>query len=286
VSNTGSKKVKHGRKVGGKKISSKEPDNKKAELWGGIIEYDEPTASAEIERIHSAIEVGLGTFEQHKTTLITILRHAHNGRLKFDEPKSWSGLTSLARSFFWQARLKELERIPAVTRKSRLDELARVLEQSRIIVDAAMRDEVGDDLFSSWCEGTNEPLLSLVRNDDGSLTAVRGPEEMFKKAVVSLAALETAALHAANQVKRPGRGRRKGTTVLPVGYIEALATLYRETTGSKPGTGPGPFVRFVCAFLTALGVAYITADYVAELAQAARSWALTNPSERASSPFR
>src|SRR5438105_13762703 len=120
--------------------------------------------------------------------------------------------------------------MPAVTRKSRLDEVARALKRSRTIVDAAMQDDVGDDLFSSWCEGTNEPLVSLVRDDDGSLAAVRGPEEMFKKAVVSLAALETAALHAANQVKRPGRGRRTGTTVLPVGYIEALATLYREAT--------------------------------------------------------
>lgn len=282
MSDIGGKKVKHSRKVSGKKIGSKKPGNKKVKLWGGIIEYDEPTASAEIERIHSAIEVGLGRFEQHKTTLITILRDAHDGQ--FDEPKSWSRLTSLARSFFWQARLK-LERVPAVTRKSRLDELARALRRSRFLVDAAMQDQVGDDLFSSWCEGTNEPLLSVVRNDDGSSTAVRGPEEMFKKAVASLAALETAAFHAANQVKRPGRGRRTGTAVLPVGYIEALATLYRETTGSKPGTGSGPFVRFVSAFLAAVGAANISEDYVVELAQAARSWALTHPSDWATSPF-
>jgi hypothetical protein len=280
VSDTGSKKV-----SGKKGDSSKKPGKKKAELWDGIIKYDEPTPSAQTERIHSAIDVGLGRFEQHKTTLITLLSDAHDGRLKFDEPKSWSCLTSLAHSFFWQARLK-LETMPAVSRKSRLDELARALTRSRFLVDAATRDQIGDDLFSSWCEGTHEPLVSLVRNDYGSLTAVRGPEEMFKKAVVSLAALETAALHAANQVKRPGRGRRTGTTVLPVGYIEALATLYRETTGSKPGTGSGPFVRFVSAFLAAVGVANISEDYVAELAQAARSRAHSHPSEWApSSPF-
>jgi hypothetical protein len=226
----------------------------------------------------------LGRFEQHKTKLITSLRDAHDGRLKFDEPKAWSSLTSLAHSFFWQARLK-LETMPAVSRKSRLDGLARALKRSRIIVDAAMQDQVGDDLYASWCEGTNEPLVSVVRNDYGSLTAVRGPEEMFKKAVVSLAALEAAALHAASQVKRAGRGRRTGTTVLPVGYIEALATLYCETTGSKPGTGLGPFVRFVSAFLAAVGMANISEDYVAELAQAARSRAHTHPSEWAPSPF-
>jgi hypothetical protein len=275
------------RHTGGKKVNSKKPSSKKVQLWGGIIEYDAPTPSVQTERIHAAIDVGLGTFEQHKTTLITILRDAHDGRLKsepFDEPKSWSCLTSLAHSFFWQARLK-LETMPAANRKQRLDELARVLTRSRTIVDAAMQDDVGDDLFSSWCEGTNEPLVSLVRNDDGSLAPVRGPEKMFKKAVVSLAALETAAVHAAKQMRRPGRGRRKGTTVLPVGYIEALATLYRETTGSKPGTGSGPFVRFVYAFLAAVGVANISEGHVAELAQAARSWAHTHPSGWAPSPF-
>jgi hypothetical protein len=272
------------RDIGSKKVRSKKPGGTKVELWGGIIEYDEPTPTVQAEKIHAAIDVGLGRFVQHKTTLIAILRDAHGGRPKFDESRSWSCLTSLARSFFWQAGLK-LETILAASRRSRLDELARALKRSRAIVDAAMQDQVGDDLFASWCEGTNEPLVSLVRNDDGSLAAVRGPEEMFRKAVGSLAALETAALHAANQMRRPGRGRRKGTTVLPAGYIEALATLYRETTGSKPGTGSGPFVRFVYAFLAAVGVANISEGHVAELAQAARSWAHTHPSGWAPSPF-
>ena len=175
--------------------------------------------------------------------------------------------------------------MPAADRMPRLDQLATALKKSRAIVDAAMQDDIGDDLFSAWCEGTDEPLVSLVRNDDGSLATVRMPEETFKKAVESLAALETAALHAANHDKRPGRGRRKGTTVLPAGYIEVLAALYREATGAKPGAGRGPFVRIVCAFLAAIGKANISEDYVIELAQAARSWARTRPSGRAPSPF-
>jgi hypothetical protein len=273
------------RDIGSKKVRSKKLGGTKVELWGGIIEYDEPTPSVQEQGIRGAIDVGLGRFEQHKTTLISILRDAHGGRRKFDETKSWSCLTSLACSFFWQARLR-LETIPAARRRSRLDELASTLKRCRTIVDAAMQNQVGDDLFASWCEGTNEPLISLARNDDGSLSAVRGPEEMFRKTGGTLAALETAALNAANQLKRPGRGRQAGTTVLPAGYIEALATLYRESTRSKPGTGTGPFVRFVCAFLAAVGVANISADYVAELAQAARSWARTHPSGRTPSPFR
>lgn len=59
--------------------------------------------------------------------------------------------------------------MPAVSRKSRLDKLARALQQSRVLVDAAVQDQVGDDLFSSWCEGNIEPLVSLVRYADGSL---------------------------------------------------------------------------------------------------------------------
>jgi hypothetical protein len=287
VRDTASKKVKHSRKVSGKKVSSKKPGNNKVELWGGIITFDKPTPSAQTERILSAIDAGLVRFEQHKPALITILRNAHDGVLQpepFDETKSWSGLTSLARSFFWRARVSQ-ETMPAADRMPRLDQLATALKKSRAIVDAAMQDDIGDDLFSAWCEGTDEPLVSLVRNDDGSLATVRMPEETFKKAVESLAALETAALHAANHEKRPGRGRRKGTTVLSAGYIEVLAARYREATGAKPGAGRGPFVRFVCAFLAAIGKANISEDYVIELARAARSSARTRPSGWASSPF-
>jgi hypothetical protein len=261
--------------------------SKKVQLWGGIIEYDEPTPDAKTERVRAAIDAGLVRFEQHKPALITILRDAHDGVLQpepFDETKSWSGLTSLARSFFWQARGSK-ETMPAADRKPRLDQLATALKRARAVVDQAMQDHIGDDLFSAWCEGTDEPLVSLVRNDDGSLATVRMPEEAFKKAVASLAALETAALRATDYEKRPGRGRRKGTMVLPAGYIVVLAALYREATGAKAGAGRGPFVRFVSAFLAAIGNANISEDYVIELAQAARSWARTHPSGWAPSPF-
>jgi hypothetical protein len=239
-------------------------------LWGGIIEYDEPTSSAQAESL--AIDVGLESFEQQKTTMINMLRDARDGRLgPFDEKKTWSRLTSLAHSFFWQAELKlKFKTPPAANRKRRLEKLARALKQSRTIIDTAMQNDVGDRLFSSWCEGTNEPLVSIVRNVDGSLAAVRGPEEAFKNAVASLRGLEAAALAAASTVQLPGRGRQRGTAVLPAGYIEVLATLYREATGKKAGAGSGPFVRFVCAFLAACS-ANIPEEYVAELAQAALS---------------
>ena len=47
------------------------------------------------------------------------------------------------------------------------------LKKSRAIVAAAMQDGVGNDLFSAWCEATNEPLCSLVRNADGSFAIIQ-----------------------------------------------------------------------------------------------------------------
>jgi hypothetical protein len=280
MSDAGSKKIKR---------SKKAKPSKKVKLWGGIVGYDEPAPDARTEAVKAATEAGLVRFDHHKERLLTILRDRHDRVRKsepFDETKSWSGLTSLARSFFWQARVNQ-ETMPAADRKVRLRTLATALKRSSIIVDEAMQNDVGDELFSAWCEGSDEPLVSVVRNDDGTLAMVRMPEEEFKKAVASLAALTTAALRAANEAhaKRPGRGRPKGTTVLPTGYIEVLATLYRESTGAKPGAGPGPFVRFVCAFLAAIGAANISEGYVVELAQAASSRTRTHPSGWAPSPF-
>ena len=139
---------------------------------------------------------------------------------------------------------------------------------------------MGDDLFSAWCEGTDEPLASVVSNDDGSFAMVRVPEQMFNKAVAGLAALETAALRAANEAheKRAGRGRPKGTKVLSVGDILVLAARYRESTGVKPGAGSGPFVRFVFAFLVAIGRAIISEESVIDLVKDVRSRARTHPS--------
>jgi hypothetical protein len=45
------------------------------------------------------------------------------------------------------------------------------------MTDRAMQDDVGNDLFSAWWEGTNE---SVVRDDDGSIVQVRTIDEMFK----------------------------------------------------------------------------------------------------------
>jgi hypothetical protein len=248
-----------------------------------------PVFDAKTEAMNADAEAELVKFEHHKEALITVLRNAHAGSMNgepFDEHRSWVRLTRLAYSFFLQERVKQ-ETMPAADRKARLDELAKSLKRSRIIVEAAMQGDVGGALFSAWCEGTDYPLVSFVRNPDGSLALIRMPETMFKKAMASLAALETAALLAAGEAhaERAKRGRPTETKALPAGYIEVLAAQYRDGTGAKLRASTGAFVPFVYAFLTAIGRASITEDYVVELVQAARSRAASHLNEWEPSPF-
>ena len=240
-----------------------------------------------LRRVNAAIEAGLVEFDHHRESLLTILRDAYDRGVKsepFDEDKSWSHLTGVARVHYWQARVKQ-ETMPVADREVRLRELAKALGKARGMADKAMQDDVGDDLLSAWWEATNEPRASVVRNDDGSFTLVRIADETFKDAVAGLAALETAALRAASEAheKHAGRsGPRRGTWLLDC--IGTLAALYRDSTGAKPGAGHGPFVRFVCAFLAAIR-ANISEEYVVELVQNARSWARINRGNWTSSPF-
>jgi hypothetical protein len=230
---------------------------KKVTLWDGIIEYDEPVPSARTEAVRRAIEAGLLKFEDHKEALLAILRRAHNpnsGSEPFEEGKWWLRLTNLAGMYCWEARVKD-ETMPSGDRAKRLLILAKALGKARSLTDAAMKDDVGDDLFSAWQKEINEPPVSMVRNDDGSLSLVQNAEEKFNKEVAGLAALEVAAGKAANEARRQrvGGGRPRGTSALPPGYILTLADFYRKSTATEPVMGDGPFARFVRAFLDAVG---------------------------------
>jgi hypothetical protein len=263
-----------------------EAGGNKIKLWDGIIEYDESVSDAKTQAVKAAMDAGLADFDRHKRALLNILHDAHDRGPKsepFNEDQTWFDLTSLARIHYWQARVKH-ETMPIADRKARLRELANALRKARNLTDKALQDDVGDDLFSAWWEGTKEPL-SVVREEDGSIVLVRTVNEMFKEAVTGLAALETAAVQAASDAygERTGRnGPRKSSMLLD--YIGALAAVYLESTGVKPGAGHGPFVRFVCAFLAAIRTS-ISEDYAVELVQNARSWARTR-GNWTSSPFR
>jgi hypothetical protein len=248
--------------------------------------FDPPSESARMKAFNAAIEVKMAAFDSHKQTLIAILHDAYGGGPKavpFDEEKSWFRLETTAHQYFMQERAKQ-DAMSNANREARQRAIGAALKQARNLIDEAMLDEVGDDLFLAWSEKANLPLASVTRNDDGSLFMARPADEMFKKAVACLTDLETAANRAANEAHQ-GRGRPRGARVLPVGYIEALAAQYRDSTGARPVPGHRPFVQFVCAFLAAIGRANISEGYVVELIRDASTWATTHPNEWAPSPF-
>lgn len=247
MSDTGSKKVKHNKKT---EISQT------IKLWDGIVEYEEPPGDARTERVRAAIDRGLLKFEQHKNPLIAILRGAYDRGPKsepFDEVRSWLRLTNLAGTYHWEAEVANLQ-MDRTDRKARLRVLAKAIGKARGLIEGAIRDDIGNDFFSAWCENTDEPRTSVVRNDQGTLSMAQTAERSFKNATQSVAALETAALRASRAAhgERVGGGRPKGTSVLPHGYITVLANIYEGSTGMKPQTGDGPFGRLVLGFLAAI----------------------------------
>jgi hypothetical protein len=72
-----------------------------------------------------------------------------------------------------------------------------------------------------------------------------------------LATLATAARRAADDVStaRPGR-----PAILPRDFIRSLGDVYHEFTGQEPGTGTGPFYRFVVQYRAALDPSYKSTD--------------------------
>jgi hypothetical protein len=254
-------------KAGGKKIK----------LSDGTIEREAPVPNPKTEAVK---EASLDIFDRHKEALLITLRNDYERGPRaepFDADRSWRGLTSLAGAYFWRARVKQ-QVMPAAELVARLRELEKAFGNARALADKAMQDDVGSALGSSWWEGTSEYAEAEGRFVD-LLYIQRG----FEKVVTSLAALETAAIRAAGDVpKRPGRP--KGNAILPWDFIEALAALYRDTTGSKPGAGDGPFAKFVMKFLSALA-RNIEYESVIDAIKDARTRSLQSPNGWAPSPF-
>jgi hypothetical protein len=249
-------------------------------VWHGVLEYDEPVPATGTEAIKPAIEAALTAFDRHQEALLTILRNDYEAGLRaepFDANRSWRGVTSLAGTYFWRARVKQ-QVMSAAELVARLHELEKAFGMARAMADKAMQDDVGGALCSSWWEGTSENAEA-----EGRFVDLLYIEREFKKVVTSLAALETAAIRAADDVPTR-RGRPKGTAILPRDYIEALAAVYRDTTGAKPGAGDGPFAKFVMEFLTALGRRNIEYESVIDAIKDARTWSLMRATANKSGP--
>jgi hypothetical protein len=251
-----------------------------------------------------AEKTGLAEFKQHKKALLDMLRDVHKLGPKskpFDEDKAWRSLTGLAGFYFRQGSVKQ-ESMPAADRVKRLRDIIEVLERARDLISEAMQSDVGGDLYSAWCEANAcfredsedlEPPLTPVRIN--VFDPVRTKRE-FDKAFANLATLEAAASRAAVDIPPTKRGRR---AILPRDEIWNLAALYRDSTGSIPGAGEGPFAEFVVEVLTAQGrynddedkgkraTGAIKHESVVDVIKDARHWALTHPAARnwGQSPF-
>jgi hypothetical protein len=256
---------------------------------GSILDYEAPDDSR------------LAEFDKYKKTLLDMLRDAYERGPKskrFDEDKTWRSLSGLA-GFYFRFRHGSVKqkKMPLAQHVARLRKLENALGKARTLVDAAMQDEVGSALYSSWWEATESEYAEA----DGHFADVLYIKREFERVVKGLAALETAASRAADDVPPPGKGRPKGAAILSWDDIWGLGALYRESTGSIPGAGDGPFAKFVAKVLTALGcynddedegkskrvIGAIKYESVVDAIKDARQWALTNPVARkwGPSPF-
>jgi hypothetical protein len=245
-------------------------------------------------------KTGLAEFNQHKKTLLDMLRNVYERGPKFkpfDGDKAWRSLTGLARFYFRQGSVKQAT-MPAADRIERLRDIAKVLKQARDM----MQSDVGDDLYSAWCEAN-----AYFRHDPDDLEPPRTPvrikvfdpvrtKDEFQKVFADLATLETAASRAAGDVPPTKRGR---PAILPWDAIWNLAALYRDSTGLIPGAGEGPFAEFVVEVLIAQGrynddedkgkrvTGAIKHESVVDAIKGARQWALKHPIARrwGPSPF-
>lgn len=196
------------------------------------------------------IAARLDTFNRHKQTLLDNLKS--RSRLKsstFDADRFWEALTDLAKLYFWRDQMKQ-DAIPPAERTKRLRQLETALRRARGLIDRAMKDDIGTDLFKACFAGTKMPLAAAATMDEEGSSFLISITNEVKKAAAGLATLETAARAAALAANTPTKVGRP--PVLPRDCIHGLARVYRSSTGSRPGRGNGPFARFVFKFLTAV----------------------------------
>jgi hypothetical protein len=226
----------------------------------------------------------LDAFDKHRDPLVNNLRDLYQDDSKsFDADKAWHALTRLAKFYFWREEMKE-GTMPASIRAKRLEQLAKALGGAHDELVRAMQDDVGGDLFKECVYETGIPLASALHDDDVDDSFVLGIADGIKNTAANLATLKTAARQAAHDV-RPGKGRPKGTSVLPPEYIIALGDLYRRSTGSKLGEDDGSFAQFVLAFLAALRRRNIADATVTDAIRDARTHSLQNRPLGWPSPF-
>jgi hypothetical protein len=247
------------------------------------LEFPKLLQSVKDPKRRAIMEAGLAKFGQqkHKQAILSILSEVRENCATpspFDAENTWRHVIGFAEYFFWMVTGHE-SIAPAVRRK-KLETLASALEKADGVVHDVLENDAGGDLFYAWWGGPSDP------DADGVCLGQSHFEHAFRKEVAVLASLAEAADRAAKDVPAAD-GRPKGTRVFGKKFIVALAAVYRFTTREKPGAGDGPFAKFVCAVLDALGL-YNDAEgermadkltylSIVDLIKEARAWSLAPP---------
>jgi hypothetical protein len=177
----------------------------------------------------------LHRFEKRKPTILANLRNFHQQGLStqpFDEKGASDALEFFSRSYVARVIAEKRTR-PSPDIRERFNKLSVDMEQVRLSLG-----ELLDSREFRYVEDAGERIGVVVIQETGA-------------SLNSLAALETAFREACKDIPLK-RGRPQDRALWPA-EVGHLAEVYAESTGCKPGSGKGPFARFVCSVLSALG---------------------------------
>jgi hypothetical protein len=221
--------------------------------------------------IQAPLAAKLAEFEQHKQSLIDILRKVHGGNpdsKPFEADEAWRSLARAAQLYFSRPDIKR-KTLPSARRVERLRDLEKALGRTRLEVHKATKDYVGWDLFRGWWAESSGSASFAVRNADEAFT-LNPFVKQIRKVMADLAALEAAASRAARDLPTKA-GPSRGTGILSISDILTLKAAYEGSTGLKVNLGTGPFAEFTENFLIAVGMGAATRqDYVFEVFKYAR----------------
>jgi hypothetical protein len=182
-----------------------------------------------------ALSIILHRIEKRKPAILAQLRDVRRrgpSTAPFDEEGAWDALKMFLYLYVGRDIARKRTR-PSPEIRKRFNKLAADMEQVRL------------------------PLFELL--DSRELTYVVDAGERIGVEVIqdictsvkSLEALETAVREACKDIPlKLGRPHDRALWPAEVGH---LAEVYIESTGCKPGSGKGPFARFVYSVLSALG---------------------------------
>jgi len=210
-----------------------------------------PVPNAKAETFNIAAVTGLG---EHKELLLDHLRKTYDRGPKanpFDAEKAWRQIEVTAQLYLVRNMLVEERKRTKVNVAQRYyRKIADTLKAAHALIAEAQRsDYLSVDLAHEWetTADRSSPVDQLVRIKDE-----------FNAWLASLDAFAKRMREVSDEL-RQGPGR-PGISRLPHNFVHALAVVYRDATGIKPGAGwlnskgyqPGPFVRFVRDFMIAV----------------------------------